>query len=285
MYSLDVNFLKDRQVEKTLNSSEKAKSAGFSLGQNLPILIGLGVMVLLPAATSTLLLLLNSQTASMQQRIQELDAQIAQQGSQNQQVQEIEKQVNSVNEETQALVSVFTQIKPWSAVLQDIRDRVPAGVQIQSIKQNAAAAAPQGQGGSSSTPGLSLTISGMARSYNDVNDLILTLQQSSFLNAKKTVLTSAEEVEAPIQELNDEQRKEFESILRRIQAPGISPNTPLLQASLKDLYEFPKVVKYEIKTELGDIPASKLTRELSRKGAVGLVTRIRTLEQKGAIQP
>jgi type IV pilus assembly protein PilN len=279
MYSLDVNFLKDRKVEEDAKKTTLIEAPGFSLGKNLPMLIGAGVMILLPAATGSLLWVINAQTASTQQRIQELESQIAQLTAQNQRIQEVEKQVSSVNEETQALVSVFNQIKPWSAVLQDIRDRTPAGVQIESIKQEAAAA-PQG---GSATPGIQLTLTGIARSYDDANDLVLSLQQSNFLKAQKTVLTNAELVDAPVQDIKEEDRQEISRIIQQGKVPGLPKNTSV--TGVKDLYVFPKVIKYQIKTELGDIPASKLMPELARKGAVGLVTRIRTLEQKGAIQP
>ena len=273
MYSLDVNFLKDRKVEEDAKKTLATQASEFSLGKNLPMLIGLGVLVLLPAATGSLLWLINAQTASTQARIEELDAQIAQLGAQNQQIQELEKQVNAINEETQALVSVFTQIKPWSALLQDVRDRVPTGVQIESIKQEAAT--PEGT--------IPLTIVGVARSYDDVNDLVLSLQQSNFLKAQKTVLTSAEITDPPIQDLDEEARQELSQKIKQGQISVVPTNTNLV--ALKDAFIFPKVVRYQVKTELGDIPASKLTGELTRKGAVGLVTRLRTLEQKGAIQP
>jgi type IV pilus assembly protein PilN len=277
MYSLDVNFLKDRQLDQDAKKTTLVKTPTLALGKNWPVLAGLGVMVVLPAATASLLWVLNLQTAKTQENIQALEAQIGQLNAQNQRIQEIEKQVTAINDETQALVSVFNQIKPWSAILQDIRDRVPAGVQIQSIKQEGTSKQEEKT--------IQLTLTGLARSYNDVNDLVISLQQSDFLSAQKTAIASAELVDLPIQELNEEQRQ---ALLQRVQKgefPGIPKNSPILETSLKDIYDFPKVVKYTIKTELGDIPASKLTRELARKGAIGLVTRIRTLEQKGAIQP
>ncbi|NEQ18297.1 MAG: fimbrial assembly protein, partial [Moorea sp. SIO3E2] len=49
-------------------------------------------------------------------------------------------------------------------------------------------------------------------------------------------------------------------------------------------YTLPKVVEYTIKTQLSDIPASEILKELDRKGAVGLVTRIRNLQSQGVIQ-
>jgi type IV pilus assembly protein PilN len=285
MYSLDVNFLKDRQVLEDPKKTTQTKSPGLAIGKNLPILIGLGVLVLLPAATAGLLLVLNSQTAKTQQNIQNLEAEMTALAGQNQSIQETEKQAAAINEETQAIVGVFNQIKPWSAILQDIRDRIPVGVQIETIKQEGTQGASTAQGASSTPASMQITISGMARSYDEVNDLILSLQKSNFLNAQKTVLTSAETVDFPVQELNEDEREALERQIQQGVYPNVPKGTNINLVSIKDTYNFPKVVKYEIKTELGDIPASKLTGELARKGSVGLVTRIKTLESKGAIQP
>jgi type IV pilus assembly protein PilN len=285
MYSLDVNFLKDRQVLEDPKTTTQTKSPGLAIGKNLPILIGLGVLVLLPSATAGLLLVLNSQTAKTQQNIQNLEAEMTALAGQNQSIQETEKQAGAINEETQAIVGVFNQIKPWSAILQDIRDRIPTGVQIETIKQEGTQGASTAQGASSTPASMQITISGMARSYDEVNDLILSLQKSNFLNAQKTVLTSAETVDFPVQELNEDEREALERQIQQGVYPNVPKGTNINLVSIKDTYNFPKVVKYEIKTELGDIPASKLTGELARKGSVGLVTRIKTLESKGAIQP
>jgi type IV pilus assembly protein PilN len=286
MYSLDVNFLKDRQVLEDPKKTAQAQSPGFAIGKNLPILIGLGVLVLLPSATAGLLLVLNSQTAKTQENIKNLEAEMMALAGQNQSIQETEKQAAAINEENQAIVGVFNQIKPWSAILQDIRDRIPVGVQIESIKQEEAkAAAPTAEGAAPTPASTQITISGMARSYDDVNDLILSLQKSNFLNAQKTVLTSAETVDFPKEELNEDEREALEKRIQQGMYPGIPRGVNINLVSLEDTYNFPKVIKYEIKTELGDIPASKLTGELARKGSVGLVTRIKTLEAKGAIQP
>ena len=58
----------------------------------------------------------------------------------------------------------------------------------------------------------------------------------------------------------------------------------LNQSAAKVTYTLPKLVQYEIRTSPSEVGASELIRELDRKGAVGLVTRIRTLQQKGVLQ-
>jgi len=46
----------------------------------------------------------------------------------------------------------FNQIRPWSAILQDIRDRIPRTVQIENIKQTTAATPPTRSASSTCSP-------------------------------------------------------------------------------------------------------------------------------------
>lgn len=255
MYSLDVNFLKDRHLAGDERDTVQAKSPTPSLNEQLPILIGAALLVLLPALAGALLLLVNWQTARAQKNIEVLDAELNALGIQNQQKETLQQQITAINDETKALVSVFNQIQSWSAILQEIRQQTPAGVQVNSIQQ---ADSPGGEGG---LPSSKLTITGYARNYNDVNDFVLTLQGSEFFNAQATKLQGAQLTAAPI-ELDAE----------KLEAANVS-------------VELPQVVQYTVSTEVKNTPASQLIQPLARNGAIGLVTRIRTLEQKGVIQP
>jgi type IV pilus assembly protein PilN len=49
--------------------------------------------------------------------------------------------------------------------------------------------------------------------------------------------------------------------------------------------ELPKIVTYKIQTSIKRIPSADLIRELERKGAVGLVTRLKSLQQQQVIKP
>ncbi len=247
MYSLDINFLKDRNLDDASKTRIQKKTQTQQFGKNAPLIAGLAVMVLFPAVAGGFLLVVNGQNTELEKQIQELDAQISAINAQNQKIQQMEAKIAQVNAETNALVGVFNQIKPWSAILQDISDRLPPRVQIDSIQQGQS---PK------------LTLVGSARSYNDVNDFLLTLQRSNFFKAKATRLQSAQLVDNPTKvEYSEAEQAENVTV------------------------ELPKVVNYTITTELNNTPASKLLRELARKGDVGLVTRMETLKQKGVIQP
>jgi type IV pilus assembly protein PilN len=48
---------------------------------------------------------------------------------------------------------------------------------------------------------------------------------------------------------------------------------------------FPQVVQFVITAQLSDTPATQQLPNLTRNGAIGVVTRINTLKSQGAIQP
>jgi type IV pilus assembly protein PilN len=249
MYNLDINFLKDRglepQVQKTTTNTQKTTT---SLNDKIPILVGGIVAIVFPVATFSYHKVMTSQQAQMIEEAKGIDGQIASVTAQNEQIKKLEAEVTAAKANTQAFANVFNQVKPWSAILQEISDRIPVGVQINSLQQ----AAPS-----------QLTIQGVARSYNDVNDLVLSLKKSSFFVPDRIILTNASLVNytAPTETRNGREKDE-------------KPEYVL---------EYPKVVNYSIGIEISTVPASELVDELSRKGAVGLVSRLRTLQQKGAV--
>ena len=242
MYSLEINFLKDRQVDEAPESPVEKQTFTGPTESKLPLILGGAAMVILPAMAGGYLWFLNKQQTETASEIQTIEGQINQLQARNQEVEALQQQIAQINERNEALVSVFNQIKPWSAIFEDISDRIPVGVQLDAIEQN----------------NDQLVLSGVARSYTDVNNLLLALQQSSFLKADQTVINSAQEASNPAS-IDQENAPEYTT------------------------YELPEVVSYNVSTELSDVAASEILSELAGKGADGLVTRIRTLEQKGAI--
>jgi type IV pilus assembly protein PilN len=239
-----------------------------------PLIAGVAVGLLLPLAVGGLWFFIQQQTAKLQEEDNRLTAELGQLQQEEQQLASINQQITQINSETAALTGVFNQIKPWSALLQDIRERTPVGVQIKAIQQTEAAApapaaatpapgAAAGQPATANVPTVKLELSGTARTFDDVNYFLLTLQRSPFFKNNETQLLSSSLVNNPTQLETPENQR---------------------QTSAQISYELPKVVEYRISTSLTDAQASELLRELDRKGAVGLVTRIRSLQQKGAIQ-
>ncbi|MBD1934296.1 MULTISPECIES: PilN domain-containing protein [Cyanophyceae] len=268
MYSLDINFLKDRGIVPG-PARGSGKSSAPDSKKMLPLYAGLAVGLLLPAAVGGLWLLLQNQTERLTVVSGTLDEQLNKGKALEQQIQQVNQETQAVQGETKALASVFNEIYPWSAILQDIRDRVPLGLQITTIEQiapdaAAAAAAPPSPGATVEPPNSNILITGKAPSFDHVNDFLLTLQRSKLFNSDNTQIVIAE--------LKDN--------TTQVELPKnvTEGNGPKLEIKL------PKVVEYKIQTSLSNAPAADLLREWERKGAVGLVTRLRNLQNKGALQ-
>lgn len=263
MYSLDINFLNDRNI---VQGPDPAKQRSGPAESKLPLVLGVAVGLLLPAGVGLLWFILQGKITDVEQRLAELNTKLESIKAQEGQIASINQQTEAISVETKALATVFNQLSPWSAILQDIRDRVPPGVQVTSIQQTepevAAASASPDPNNPQPIATSKIEISGRARSFNEVNDFVLTLQRSALLQKEQTQLITAELKDNPIQ----------------LELP---PN--LTQAG--EPPKLPKIVDYKIKTYLSDASAAELLREWERKGAVGLATRLRTLKSKGVIQP
>lgn len=276
MYSLDINFLNDRPEYKPEGARQKTRAV--PTDSKRPLFIGAAVAVALLAAAGGSLLFLQAQNASLEQRQSELDSQLGDLTAKQKQIADINGQTKQIKDETGALASVFNLVKPWSAMMQEVRDRIPPGVQILTIAQSTPSNQPTPQPSPSPSAGAAapavappasvLQITGIANSFNDVNDFLLVLQKSNFLKAENTKLVKAT--------LQKEAVRVEPARLQNTQQPTLNAD---------QLPQLPKQVEFQIETALSDVPASDLLRELDRKGAVGLVTRIEDLQRKGVIQP
>ena len=275
MYGLDINFLNDR----TQRPSEAGlRPVGQVQSDPRPYYIGAAVAVALVALTGGAWAVFSSQNADLEKQKVSLDSQLTVLKGQLADAQTYTQQVSQIESENQALATVFDRIKPWSAVLQDVRDRVPNGVQIDTIEQltaPAAAAAPAPSPSASPTDGASpvtpiepeippprISISGKARSFNDVNDFLLTLQRSPFLQGKDVKIVTSSLIDNPTQ-------VEFSS-------------PPAGSGEIK--VQLPKVVEYKIEGNFTDLTASELLQDLERTLSVGLATRIQALRDRGVLK-
>lgn len=254
MYSLDVNFLKDRAgyQEKTKKSSQFQ----LPIDDFTPLYIGLAIGLCFPVFFGASWWFLQAKNSQLEQQIAQLDQENQRLEVEIGNINKIREETQQVNAETQGLVTVFDQIRPWSAMLQDLRDRIPATVQIETVQQIEPTAPAQGQ--PAGNPAGELEITGFARSFNDVNDFLLTLQESKFLQSSASRITTATLVDAPL-------------------PPGSNRSTNDLEIQL------PQVVRYTIQSSVSNVPASELIPELEKKGTVGLVSRIRSMQELGVI--
>jgi type IV pilus assembly protein PilN len=310
MYNLDINFLKDRGLDlesQTNASSDKPKA---SLSSNVPMIAGIVAAIALPAAAFGFVKVLESQKAEVEQQIQGIDAQIASMSSKNQEVQQVKDQISNIDKEVGELATVFDRVKPFSAILQDISDRTPPGMQLSLIKQTSNAVQPDknkpapppptykppasnaiasGLSAKKDTPPAAtptatpatpvaeevvntLTIEGMARSYDDVNDLTVFLQKSKLFNPEKVQLTKSQLADYQI--LWNTDLKDKDGKPKKVQKDKDKKD---------DTIQVPQGVQYSISAALTSTPASELITELNSKGAAGLVTRLQTLKRQGVI--
>ncbi|MBW4614491.1 MAG: PilN domain-containing protein [Desmonostoc vinosum HA7617-LM4] len=254
MYSLDINFLKDRPIYQ--KKPEKKGGITLPTGSLTPVYVGVALGVCLPALVGGGWWLLQAKIGELEGTVAQLDQENKRLDTEIASINKIKDQTNAVKAQTQALVTVFDQIRPWSAMLQDMRDRIPGTVQIENIRQIPPAAPVEGKPPNNPAGGIEIT--GLARSYNDVNDFLLTLQQSRFLKSSESKIITASLVDAPLPPITRQ-----------------STNGVVIKP--------PQIVKYTIQSTLSDVPASELIRELEKKGTVGLVARIRTMQQTGVI--
>lgn len=254
MYSLDVNFLKDRPGGPGQgNQGETKKKAAIPAGGMTPIYIGAAVAIILPGLLGLGLLYVQGQNASIDGEITALEAKNQELESKLGNIKQKEAEIAAIKTETQALVSVFDQIRPWSAMLQALRLRIPARVRIENVKQ---IAPESSRDGSEVNLAGGIEITGTARSFNDVNDFLLSMQQSPLFKSSAGKIVTAELIDGPLPDNIPD---------------GIS-------------YKPPQIVRYTIVSQLTDVPASELMRELEQRGTVGLVARIRSLQKTGVFQ-
>lgn len=262
MYGIDINFLNDRAERAVEAIVPAGRRPGMSAAGKRPLLIGAAVAIAACAGVGGYWLILQNNQKSLTAENAVLDSRLAELQQKLAQVDTVRQQTAAIETEIQALASVFERIRPWSAIVRDVQSRVPNRTQIISLTQTAAGAAdpaaadPAAVGANGSAAG-GLTLTGNACSFNDVNDFLLTLQDSPFLMGDSIKITSATLGEA---------------------VPGYCPGGV-------DNGEPLELVSYTITGDIKSIPAVALLDELNRQQeSTGLAARIRALQATGAIQ-
>lgn len=248
MYSLDVNFLRERKEQpaprKDTETQQQTLDSGGSTDNKLPLILGGIVGVALPAAVFGYQLILSQQIQSEKRKVSELEQELSQLQDKAEQVTQKQEELKRAEENLTALADIFNTIKPMSAILQDVRDRAPRNLQVNSLQES-------GED--------SFSVEGIGESFETVNYFFLTLQRSPFIDPESVNLESASQTDFNV-ELAEELPEDVEEV---------SP-TP--------------VISYTISFQLNDESASNLLDTLEEKGATGLVTRIRTLQDRGIVQ-
>ncbi|NER00278.1 MAG: hypothetical protein F6K30_26875 [Cyanothece sp. SIO2G6] len=249
MYSLDINFLNDRE-ERPVDVDYGGGGATGGQVNWTPAVLG-ALIGLVPAfGILGFWFITNQNIVQLQDEKIRLEGEIAAQGEVEAQVAAAEARAAEAEASARALVTVFDQIKPWSAMMFNIRETIPSGVQVQNLQQSEVDIEGQIR--------QSIELRGVALTFDDVNDFVLVLRRSPFLDGDNTNLISAQLIDNP------------ETIVLPEDAPA--------EIEIRQ----PRVVDYTINVTLSDRPASELFDELESTLAVGLTERIRTLQDKGA---
>jgi type IV pilus assembly protein PilN len=295
MYSLDINFLNDRPDYKPVAAKSSAKKSSGGATDQMPLIGAMLFAFGVNAAVMGAWWWVTNQNTNLATEQATLDQELATLNTQANTIKAINAETEQVTAEYKALAGVFDQIKPWSAMLQDLSARTPAGVQISKIEQidpppsPVVAATPPPAATPAASPGASpsaaspspaapspaaaptpvvpqqpakVQISGIASTFAQVNDFMLLVQRSPFFLNTDTKLVAATLKNNPTQ----------------LQVRNQN-------AAAAELPELRKVVEYKIETTLSPTGASELLPELRSKQADGLAIRIETLQQKGVLEP
>jgi type IV pilus assembly protein PilN len=323
MYNVDINFLKNRPEYQNLSApadrggSNTTRTTNYS---KAPIFAGLGVGVAALIATGAFWMLLSVQGEELQAKQIKLDKELGAAKEQETKLTTLQTKIAQTEQESQSLAGAFNLVRPWSAILKEFREITPQGVQISSLIQSptvatavaatkpsgvptklaagpptvdssgvaakgspspSASASPSASPAPSAStvaaspapttidsPVVKIEVEGVAQSFNDVNSFILTLKQSPLFNPEDTQLISSELVENKVSLATSTSDKN---------AGGTATNSTTEVIT--------KSVKYKLQTALKQIPATELLQELERRGAEGLVTRLKTLQQQKVIKP
>jgi type IV pilus assembly protein PilN len=236
MYTLDINFLSDRIAAAESQSVERQPIADSQF-----LIYGGAVAVVALAVVGGAFVFLNATNEGIQQQLSALTAREGELNSRLAAIKAQETELQGIQARTGELVNLFVGNLPASAIADDLRKRTPVTVQVESITQASAAATPQAPAAST------ITISGKATSYNELNDFMLLLKASPLLEDRETRLVSS----------------------------TLQPATNDANFTL---------VNFQILTSVTFKNPADILSDLQKAGADGLVTRVNLLKQKGVIK-
>jgi type IV pilus assembly protein PilN len=237
MYSLDINFLKDRNLgSESAGAIDKPSASRSSAppGQEpAPLIVGGVVAGVCVAIAGLMFLQANQAKANTQAEIDSVTGEIQQIDQLNAKIVTLENNVKTLEDQSKAFVDVLqTKIKPWSAILGEVSDLAPPGLQVNSFIQTEN----------------TVVVMGYARNYIDVNDFVLNLQASPLFVEDDVFIVKA----------------------------ALVDNPAVLEFSKPvESYTLPKVVEYEISLTLGDLTNAEIIKTLESQGARGMAERLK----------
>lgn len=248
MYNLDINFLNDRGIQ-TQDLGRSSRSSGSGPVNWTPAIAGLLAGLLLPALALIGLGWMKRDGAQIANRETVVDGELSKLQQQVAELEAIRAEAKAIENDSLALVKVFDRLQPWSAILQDVSNRVPKTVRLASVVQDEETGA--------------LTLSGNAESYEDVNDFMLKLANSPFFDKSKVALSEATLEEDPTQ----------------VEVTSEGENAPEVEIEATD------VVSYSIVAPLGEwsYADDEMVALLSQLGSEGMLARVQALGAEGLL--
>ncbi|MEO0949080.1 MAG: PilN domain-containing protein [Cyanobacteria bacterium J06641_5] len=245
MYSLDINFLKERAAEgqPQAAAAEQQSAPGGTPADWLPAIGGAALGAVLVAGVLIYGRLVDGQISTLETEVATLQSELGNLQASQQEIDRKRQELSEQQSLTRSLVDVFDRIKPMTAILQDVSDRLPIGVQLESFEQTG------------ERPDIQVQFQGLASSYRAISSFALAVEQSKFVREGTIQLGDVAETEYPLN--NAENLPE-----------GLGP-VP--------------VFSYTLTATLNDTSAADLLDELQRKGADGLAARIDALKSQGLV--
>ncbi|TVQ56326.1 MAG: hypothetical protein EA366_10015 [Spirulina sp. DLM2.Bin59] len=270
MYGLDVNFLKDRAIAASPGAVAKAKAPTrkVTLTELVPLIGGVAGGLLVVAIAGGWWGYQQLQIQQINEQLIVLDGQITALQQQNQRIQQLNTEIEVARRQTNGLAQVFARIFPWSAIIEDVRVRIPTGLQLRSFRvseADGAAAQPNPDGTMPSTMP-SVTLDGYADSYGAVNVFSVSLQRSAFFDGNTVRITEAEQIADP------------HTITAATTADGEGGGNVTI--------DLPQVVRYSITGNIRDLTtlsSDELITQLRNKQNLGSVIRLETLRERGLL--
>ncbi|GAB4357471.1 MAG: PilN domain-containing protein [Cyanophyceae cyanobacterium] len=291
MYSLNINFLKDRPEFQTgKQAADKKKGGGSSAqGGQLPLVLGAIVGLALPAAALGAYGYLIWDMGNLNRNILTLDQNLSDLQQDLDRAAKAERTTQVIREQTDALTGVFNQVKSWAAALEDIRDRLPQGVQLQSVTEVPPQASSSTTAAASTTatppadgaaavpppPRSVITIRGYASSVESIGEFLLLLRSSPYLDPASTVLVGAEMVSNPAQVETAQAGGAPQEPQEGSSYTVVNPEA--LEAAAAQVGQLPQLLEYTITTTYTSKPAEELIQALDRSSATGLVVRLEAI--------
>ncbi len=185
MFVPEINFLKDQPNRPAGEAGGYVAPAQTDFNESTggiePLLIGIAVPVLALAAVGGITLFFNSQVSARESTSADLAGQVSQLNGQLAEIATIKKDLESERQRVEAVVNLFDLSRPWSAVMEDLRRRVPQGVWLNSLAA------------SNSKEGDFVQLDGKALRFEDVAAFQLTLKDSPFVSDATVQDTTKEE--------------------------------------------------------------------------------------------